>query len=239
MTTQIHTLIGAYALNAVTDEERRLVERHVRDCESCAVELREFAATAARLADYTMVRPPARLRADVMAAVRRVRQRPPRSPSPDILRPRLIRRWRTAIVTTAVAVVVAIASMLVTLVVVEPTPPSATDAMTAVLTAEDARFTAQDVDGGGRVSMVMSRDRDQAVVILTALPAIADTHAYQLWLVDDRGQVSAGVIAAGVNSTAHVVDGLGDAVLLGVTVEPAGGSRTPTLPMVADLAMPE
>ncbi|EGX56904.1 hypothetical protein SZN_25604, partial [Streptomyces zinciresistens K42] len=44
-----HTLTGAYALNALPDEERLLFERHLARCESCAREVAGLAAAAAAL----------------------------------------------------------------------------------------------------------------------------------------------------------------------------------------------
>ncbi|MEU0551652.1 zf-HC2 domain-containing protein [Micromonospora sp. NPDC005979] len=55
MSADIHTLAGAYALNAVDELERAAFERHLADCESCRQEVTELRETVARLADDTVV----------------------------------------------------------------------------------------------------------------------------------------------------------------------------------------
>ncbi|TDB76535.1 anti-sigma factor [Actinomadura sp. KC216] len=81
MREDVHALAGAYALDAIDDaEERRLFESHLAGCETCAAELSEFRATAARLGVAVAEAPPPRLRGRVLADIRRVRQLPPVTP---------------------------------------------------------------------------------------------------------------------------------------------------------------
>src|SRR2546429_964602 len=74
MSADIHTLVGAYALDAVDDLERARFDRHLAECESCALEVAELRATAGRLAEITELAPPARLKDAVLAQVARTRQ---------------------------------------------------------------------------------------------------------------------------------------------------------------------
>ena len=66
-----HTLAGAYAMDAVTDDDRARFEQHLADCETCLAELRGMRETTARLAAAAEVRPRAALR-EQRAAVARV-----------------------------------------------------------------------------------------------------------------------------------------------------------------------
>lgn len=70
----IHTLTGAYALDAVIDAERLDIELHLAECPTCALEADEFAGTAARLGTMLAVVPPAALRGQVLSEIRRTRQ---------------------------------------------------------------------------------------------------------------------------------------------------------------------
>ncbi|MFI0407718.1 anti-sigma factor domain-containing protein [Actinomadura sp. 3N508] len=82
MREDVHALAGAYALDAIDDaEERRLFESHLAGCETCAAELAEFRATATRLGLAVAEAPPPRLRGQVLADIRRVRQLPPVTPA--------------------------------------------------------------------------------------------------------------------------------------------------------------
>ena len=72
--TEIHTLAGAFALDALTEFERASFARHLTECESCAAEVAELTETAARLAAPAWETPPARLRDAVLAEVSQTRQ---------------------------------------------------------------------------------------------------------------------------------------------------------------------
>lgn len=77
MRTDIHTLAGAYALDAVSDIERAEFARHVTGCESCAQELAELRATVARLSDATARTAPPHLKESVLLAISQTRQLAP------------------------------------------------------------------------------------------------------------------------------------------------------------------
>ncbi|XVQ12881.1 anti-sigma factor family protein [Spirillospora sp. CA-255316] len=52
MSSQVeHTDVGAYALGLLEEDDRRAFEAHLRECGSCAAELREMAGTAHALSD--------------------------------------------------------------------------------------------------------------------------------------------------------------------------------------------
>ncbi|WP_461030738.1 RskA family anti-sigma factor, partial [Streptomyces sparsus] len=73
-TADLHTLTGAYALHALSDEERVVFERHLAACTSCAQEVRELAETAERLGRAVAVPPPPELRQRVLRQIGTVRQ---------------------------------------------------------------------------------------------------------------------------------------------------------------------
>jgi hypothetical protein len=103
----------------------------------------------------------------------------------------------------------------------------------AVLAAPDAAVTTADVEGGGRASVVFSESQDEAVVVLSDLPDVGAEQAYQLWWVGDEIR-SAGVLGASVDPRPVLVDDVGEAEVLAMTVEPRRGSEQPTTePLVA------
>jgi hypothetical protein len=53
-----HGLVGAYALDALDEFERRQFENHLSSCETCSLELRGLTETTARLGG-AMARAPA------------------------------------------------------------------------------------------------------------------------------------------------------------------------------------
>ena len=58
--TAIEELLGVYALDAVDEDERRLVEQHLADCSQCLAEVEEHRRVAALLAGEA-VQPPSRV----------------------------------------------------------------------------------------------------------------------------------------------------------------------------------
>ena len=77
MNNELHSLVGAYALDALDERERAAYEQHLAECPTCAAEVREFQATAARLGEAVSASPPAGLREAVLAAARRTPQQRP------------------------------------------------------------------------------------------------------------------------------------------------------------------
>ncbi|MGE5289763.1 MAG: anti-sigma factor domain-containing protein [Micromonosporaceae bacterium] len=78
----LHTLAGAYALNALGDPEHARFERHLAHCDACIQEVDGLRETAALLGSAVATRPPERLRDAVLVAAERTRQNPP-VPQPE------------------------------------------------------------------------------------------------------------------------------------------------------------
>ncbi|HXD28955.1 MAG TPA: anti-sigma factor [Arthrobacter sp.] len=77
MDRQLHLLTGAYALNALDPAEREDFENQALASQGTLHEVRTLSETAARLAEQTTpVAPPARAKANIMAAIRDTPQLP-------------------------------------------------------------------------------------------------------------------------------------------------------------------
>jgi len=109
------------------------------------------------------------------------------------------------------------------------------DPLNQVMQASDVRKATIDVVGGGTASLTLSPSKDAAVVKMNGVPAPPSGKVYQMWLIpkDGSAPVSKGLMDAEALSKPAVVTGIGSAAALGITVEPAGGSKTPTMPTVA------
>ncbi|MEV4416812.1 anti-sigma factor [Catellatospora sp. NPDC049609] len=243
--SEIHSLAGAYVLHALDESERETFAQHLRGCSACAAEVTELNETAARLAEDTWSVPPPGMRDQVLSAVRRTRQLPPARPVRE-RRGARARWWRHPAALTAAACLLVAALVGGTYAVQEQRVRSEQAAAQAarqelartqaVLTAPDATVRTADVQGGGKVTVVAAPSRNAAVVLL-ATHSPGAQKAYQFWLMDGATPRSVGVLAAGQSTATHLVDGVDAADALGVTVEPAGGSTTPTLPIVAQIPM--
>ncbi|MFE9751434.1 anti-sigma factor domain-containing protein [Saccharothrix saharensis] len=239
----VHTLIGAYVLDAVSDAERRLFEEHLADCPDCARETAELLETTALLAGETAVEPPAHLRDQVLAAVAATRQLPPgtrvagRSP------------WlrRTAALAAAAGIAVAVV-LGVQAVDTNRRLERDLQALTQVedrnrqvaelLAAPDARLVRGDVTGGGTGTVVASTAKGQVLFLGHGLATLPEDRAYQLWLIGPDGPRPAGLLApSGGAETPVLAGGFTGREAVGLTVEPRGGSPRPTTPTVVVLPL--
>lgn len=109
------------------------------------------------------------------------------------------------------------------------------DPLNQVVRAGDLREASVDVAGGGTATVQISSSEDAAVVRMNDVPAPPEGKVYQMWLIpkDGSAPVSQGLMDAEALSKPAVVEGISSAAALGITVEPAGGSESPTLPTVA------
>jgi len=231
----VHALTGAYAVDAIDNElEREKFERHMRRCQQCAGEVRGLSETATRLAFGASRPPPAGMRDSVLSAISRTRQLPPVI---DHSKPRAQRWWAgrmpmlsysLAMATVGVAIVLLIALIGARHELDQAKARSA--ALAAVLSAPDSRAVTQTVSSGARVTLVYSLRKHAMIVTTHGLPAPPPGKVYQLWFIGPPTTRSAGLLPASQAGRAGPVlsSGLARGDTIGITIEPAGGTRLPT-----------
>ena len=240
--TDIHALVGAYALDAVDDLERVAFERHIQACDGCRGEVDELRETASRLADSTWSVPSPRLRTEVLAAVGRTRQLPPTESArrdPDTRA--AVSRWRRYTAGAAAAGILAAGAGAATWSIQEQrvrdknavvAAAQLREARTqAILAAPDLVVRTAPMTGGGRVTVASSALQGASVVSLRADRAPAANQAFQLWTIRDAARiqpVDAGLLPPGEAAAAEIVEGVPGNDAFAVSVEPAGGSAQPT-----------
>ncbi|EME22108.1 anti-sigma factor [Rhodococcus triatomae] len=233
-------LAEVYALDALSDDERRQVESAVGAASTAEAaeftsRVREARETMAVLSAATATEPPEHLRAGILAAI--AAERPDAADRPVDLATRRSRRLRTIVLAAAAAVVVAVGGGVVAtrLLTDEPAPTAA-----QVLAADDVRTSSGAIEGGGTATVVYSKDADAGVLVMNNVTPPTEGTVYQMWLVeDDNAMVPAGTMdaTAVAPSTTAVLDGIGGATALAFTVEPPGGSAQPTSPPFAQLPL--
>ena len=142
-------------------------------------------------------------------------------------RPQGMRNW---LVGVAAAAVIALGGVGVGAYVANQNDP-----LNQVLQAGDVRQATVDVTGGGTATVSVSPSKDAIVVKMNDVPAPPPGKVYQMWLIpkDGSAPVSQGLMDAEALSKPAVVKGISSAAALGITVEPTGGSTSPTMPTVA------
>ena len=238
-----HDFAGAFALDALDERERRQFTRHLRRCPACTDEVRSFQEVATALAFASAAEPPPELHDRVMAAAARTRQLPPRRRSwrwPAIWLPRMpsggwVPRLAMATAAAAIAAVVVLSIGLAHTRQQLNSVQAQSQAIAAVLAAPDVKTVSGPVATGGVTTVVLSADRRELVVSTIGLTALQAGKTYQLWLIGPSPAKasairSAGLVPAAVAGRTEPVlaDGLVTGDKLGLTVEPAGGSRQPT-----------
>jgi len=241
MTADIHALTGAYALDAVSGEEREEFERHLAECESCAQEVRELRDTAARLALAAAAEPPPELKGNVLDRIRAVRQL-----SPETTVVPLRRRDRSSLalrLSSIAAAVLFVATVTLGVTVVrqgEQLDRSRAQAtqMADLLRAGDAQVLTLDEGDKGRMTVAMSRSENRMLLLTEGLASPPEGKDFQVWTGHDGEMVSAGLLHPDHGEALLEISGLDDADEVGVTLEPDGGSEEPTLPTVMGVKLP-
>ncbi|NRQ32134.1 anti-sigma factor [Nonomuraea sp. NN258] len=246
-----HTLAGAYALGAIDDEgERRRFERHLTGCAECAQETATLGETVARLGTAVAAEPPPGLRERVLAEIEQVRQLPPQVPPASRARRVWRVAWRPWPAAVSVAAALAVLTVLAGLAGLGVSTVQARQELeqarrveqriAAVLSADDARTvtalaapaTAPSAGAGrsGRGTVVLSRSQGALVFWAAGLSDPPAGRVYQLWQLAPGQITSAGLLtSSGSGGTLPVLAAISaGAGQVGMTVEPAGGSRQPT-----------
>jgi hypothetical protein len=236
VTADLHALVGAYALDALDDLERAAFDRHLRDCPTCRSDADELQETAAHLADDAWSVPPPALRDTAQLA--------PSSSEPAPARTgRNHRSHRGRLIAAAAAVVAAVAAGTTVYAVQDRRvrqEQSIAEAaqhseawVQAILASPDLTLREQPLVSGGRVTVAVSRLRNAGAIILAAEDAPPAGRIYQLWTIRSETPTPVKALVEGESVTVQIVEGLPGASGVGVTIEPAPGSTTPTTPLDA------
>ncbi len=242
-------LIALAALGELTSAQLLELDAAVLADPTVATALDEALAAAAAVQVASAEEPPLRLRGDVLAAIRRTPQQdrdddelppvPSRTPDnePSHAPPAVVslddrrrRRFLALVVGAAAALVLVVGG-----VVVVSQQGGGSDDELAVVEASDAVTLVLDGDLDGSLQVTYSPSQEAIVVEGEGVPELTDAETYQLWLVGDGEPVSAGLFRP--DDDGSVLERLDDVdptgMTIAVTEEPAGGSRTPTLPVLA------
>lgn len=223
----IQELLGAYALGAVDERERTIIEAHLETCESCRVELDDHSRLAEAL----------RRHASRVSPLASTESNGSHKTSEDVARSGLVRRWEVRV---AMAILVVVMGAVLAQMHLSSDHLAATTGRIELLqraqlaTADpEAVVTTLRTPRKEPVLTVVSRAAGgNSYAMYGALPLLADGRAYQLWRVDN-GEATATVALGRRPDT--VVEFLLPTGVTGflLTVEKGPAPSRPTLPAVA------
>jgi anti-sigma-K factor RskA len=236
--------LSLYALGALHDEERRVVEEHLEDCPDCRHELAQLQGDLGLLAlSASGPRPPSRSRERLMAAIAKEPRRIP---------VRLVKRkpgWIALEWAAAAAAVV-----MILLVLHENTDlrqrvaaleANSTGQQQQLLQAKELITTLTSPDAvhftlvAGKTppqpqgKAIYQRSTGTLVFLASNLPELPPQKIYELWLIPTNGApIPAGLFRPDAHGSAAVVKpplptGV-EAKTFAITVEPGSGSTAPT-----------
>ncbi|WP_179470985.1 anti-sigma factor [Mycolicibacterium vinylchloridicum] len=225
---ELLALATPYALDAVSDAERADIERRLDAAPAVLAEefhdeVRAVRETMAALSASTSAEPAPELRERLLAAVT-----PPQSVG---------KRTRTTLLLAAAsALVVALAAVSVGLAL---RPPPQRSTAEQVISAPDIHTVSAPIPSGGVATVVYSRDKNAAVLVMNDVSPPPPGSVYQMWLLGGQEPRSAGTMGpddVGASTTAVLPD-LRTARALAFTVEPGTGSTQPTTEPFAELPL--
>ncbi|WP_341952743.1 anti-sigma factor [Salinibacterium sp. TMP30] len=244
---------GAYALNALTEEERAAFEAHLAKSGETRTETTELSDTAVALGmAIDPVTPPPALKANLMAMIAQTPQLPREVETVDdaatasaqqptsSAEAKAQARWFTRPATALAAVAAAIALIVAGGVVADSIGRTSlqetsfaaqqADQLVAINAASDSQRLVSTVTGGATATFVWSQELSSSVVIFDGLEQLSADQVYALWYIDSAGARPAGLMNASEDGTTwRVLEGeMAPGDVVGVTIEPKGGSDAPT-----------
>ena len=267
MSPDLHHLSGAYAVDALDEGERALFEQHLGGCADCRAEVAELSATAHSLSALTEEDPPPGLRAAVLSGISQVRPLPPLAGDDTRMPPSGLgaasrhpeseptagaapekedegpgatvipfrRRASTWFAAAAAAAVITVGGLAWS----PWSDPADTSPVAQVVAAEDAVRVSR-TQGPLTADLAYSRELGQAAISVAGLPPAPEGKDYQLWYVGtDEIARSAGLLTAGSDGRGELLleGDANAAAAVGMTLEPAGGSRQPTTEPIVVLSL--
>ncbi|MFD6055746.1 anti-sigma factor domain-containing protein [Agromyces sp. NPDC060279] len=253
----LRALAAAYALDALDGDELRRFEAELARSPELRAEVDGFRAVAAGLgAETPEIAPPPSLKAGLFARLDETPQLPAvdaeplaepvaapepiAAPSPvseaseppvDELAARRRRRRLVASLAAAASVAILAIGVVIGIGWSGPNGWGAQRELAALEAAPDAQRQTVEVSGGGEVTVLWSAELGRSAVMADGLPELGSTHDYELWYIDEAGPAPAGLV--GANSWRVLEGDFVDGMVVGLTVEPAGGSEQPTTEPIA------
>jgi hypothetical protein len=240
-------LLGAYALSAVDIEEATRIAIHLEDCRECLEDYRRFLEVAALLGPVDT-----KVDDDLWGVIvreiegeplpPRLRLEPPR-PVPSTRRGASERRRLLGLVAGGIAAAaIVVLSIAITHLTNEVkslrgslSAPQLSAAATSALANPATRVATLTSPAGTELALVGVTKSGGAFIIPRALKALPKDKTYQLWTTTSHGIVSLGVLGGQPTTSWVYLDGSTTQLIL--NIEPAGGSTTPTTPVIGTVKL--
>jgi len=248
---EIEELLPFYALDALTDEERELVETYLREHPEARQQLDEMGKAVSALPyGAAPVEPAARTKEALMARVA-VDPRSRALKQEQAPRPREM-RWinifqafglgaATVAILWAVVLNIQLSQMKNQVALLNEALVAQSNslqeinarlAQTPVAETVTISLKGTDIQPQAQGQLIADPNKNSAVLVIDGLDQLEPGKTYQVWLIDGGEPISAGLLSLDSNGQAVLIVTseltIGEFNALGISVEPEGGSQQPT-----------
>lgn len=249
MDNHIEELLPFYVLDAVTEEERELVEAYLAEHRELRAQVEEMSGAASALPQgVAPVEPSPRTKAAVMARVAAEgRSRSSAAAQPSHRVNRFESFFRTFSLAAAAVAIIWVVVLNIQVVGLRNEIASLNNALAAQsISLNQIIETLPQNNPSGTITVALKGTQVQpraqgqliadpasqsAVLVVTGLPPLEAGRTYQVWLIADA-PVSAGLLTVDANGQGVLIvtstASIGSFQSLGISVEPVGGSPQPT-----------
>lgn len=248
---EIEELLPFYALDALTDEERELVEAYLRAHPEARGQIDEMGSAASVLPhSVSPVEPSPRTKDALMARVA-IDQKNAAVRQDQAPRPREI-RWvnifqafglgaATVAILWAFVLNIQLSQMKSQVALLNEALVAQSNALqeinarlaqTPVAETITISLKGTDVQPQAQGQLIADPNKNSAVLVIDGLDQLEPGKTYQVWLIDGGGPKSAGLLSVDAHGQAVLIVTseltIGEFSALGISVEPEGGSQQPT-----------
>jgi hypothetical protein len=252
----MHSNAEAYVIDGLQPAEAAEYEQHLSTCAECQAEVAALRELTSGLSAAVATDPPPALRAAILAEIATTPQEMPAGrhsapadaggpaePASNVLP--MERRSRSSRVFALVAAAAVVAAIAVGGWAIQSRNDARDDAstyeaqvtlLTSLLATPDVQTASVPATDGGTATVVRSADKDVAMLVASDLPELPSGKVYEAWTFDGDTPVAAGTFEQSDPRVMHQLPSAGISTpTVAVTVEPEGGTDTPTSDPVAVL----
>jgi anti-sigma-K factor RskA len=250
----IEELLPFYALDALTDEERELVEKYLTEHPEARQQVEEMGKAVSALPHGpSPVEPSPQARQALMARVASDAEARARSSAPVPREPsRRVNPFENLfrVLSFAAAAIAIIWAIVLNIQVARlqnevsslnqrlEAQSESIDQIIANLPQTDqsnvitVSLKGTQVEPQAQGQLIANPNSDSAVLVISGLPKLEPGKTYQVWLIDGGAPVSAGLLSVDENGQGVFIvnsdESIGTFKSLGISIEPDGGSEEPT-----------
>ena len=251
MDKNIEELLPFYALGALSNEERNLVEAYLKDHPETRQQIEAMESAAAALPYSVLpVEPSPRSKEALMSRVEADQRAAPATRSQPS-RPRgmrfenLFRAFSLGAATVAILWAIVLSAQVSRLraeisalsqaltaqanEIAQINPKLPLETPPAVITVS---LKGTDIQPRAQGQLIVDPNSQSAVLVIAGLPTLEAGKTYQVWLINGGAPVSAGLLTVDANGQGVLIvtsqEAIGSFNSLGISIEPEGGSPQPT-----------